>query len=532
VERDSFPDFSGYGIHAVDVGEITLTGRLTNPATPSGTPEMDNVVDGFFVQNASLNISDSWLQNTERGAIMEMSDNTEFKVNTSNITAAAACVFMNFNNNNIVEISQNNLTSGDPGQTQCSAIEILQMESGNQADQVISSNVIRTLGSTGESNGIRLVGVSNFTISDNDIMLDNLNSNAQSRNGVLTFSDNNNLLFSCNQVSSTSPETGAWLYEPVVGFYFKGLSNSTMSCNNFQQTKNGIRFGGEDDNGEDDNMIMANNKLMANSFNRHRDALRIGENALLGPQPYGGNTWSGEEEVGVRYDGGNADQEFFTDNRFIVNGSPNTSVWPGSILDDGDDDIFGWFVLGEQQNNSTCNFSNCTPDQQFNVPVSPCNEVALVYINQEFSFPSHPIEKERQFNRWLHDGLVSTTFEEGTNCNNQLEAYYNQSQTNSLSRLSNLQNVIRTSYESDNYTNGILTNLKGEANIFRGKIIICNEEISQSTSFADSLLWEAERLSNVIELGVRMGSIKHIKNTLRSYREERKDGLSSTIRRL
>ena len=502
---DGDPAFSGYGIHAVDAGEVTLEGRLTDPVNPVGEPEMDNVVDGVFAESVNMiNIKNSWMTNVARGVNTEINPNAEIAIIGNSISSST--IGVNVNNCPAIdlEVSSNVFFSGDPTSSEYN-ISAITIESVLGSTSSIRDNEI-TLNVVSDGvlhSGIYINDSDNIEAVENNITMVNPTQASYTKSYGFRIDEGSGHIFSCNQIAGSDRELKRW------GFKVDNSSGSKYACNYLQDTKNGMQFYGN----------CSNSELTTNEFNRHKIALELATaDTEIGEQSNGGNTWSGEEEVGARFVPNS--QNDLTDSRFEIttpNNCPNDNLWPCNI-EVGGLSSTDWFNFGPGNPAPTCNFeAECGITPLSIAPVNPCNPNSLAIINNEVSSLEYPVGVP-----WLSDrGLYTNLVESNTlpaNCNQVYQNYQNEISITNLGKLVNVERQTKNSYHIDEFTREYLDNNTSEIQELKNKIEMYHELLSQATNSRDSTSLEAEQLYFINKLGEKSAFYRAVIKELNSSR--------------
>ncbi len=518
---DGDPAFSGYGIHAVNLGDVTLEGGLMN--NPTGEPEMTNVVDGVFVEGVNIiNVRNSRMTNVERGVNMEINPNAEIEIIGNAISSSV--IGVNVNNCPAINltIASNSLASGDATSSEdnTSAITI-ESVLGSTSSIIDNEITLNTVSNDVLHTGIYINDSENIEAVENNIIMVDPTQVSYTKSYGFRVDDGGGHIFSCNQVAGSHPGLKRW------GFQVENSAGSKYSCNYLQDTRNGMEFIGD----------CSNSELTTNEFNRHGIALELAtENTKIGPQSNGGNTWSGEEVVGARFVPN--DQNDLTDSRFEIttpNNCPNDNLWPCNI-EVGGLSTTDWFNFGPGNPAPTCNFQNeCSIIPLGISPVNPCNPISLAIINNEVSSLEYPIGVP-----WLSDrGLYTNLLKLNTlpvNCSEVYQDYQHGIRETNLGKLVNVERQINSSYQVDRFTRKHLEDSKEKIENLKEKIVEYNELIIQTTNPNDILSLEEERLYFITQLGQESAFYRVVSREINNFRltkqtniQEHNQQISSTF---
>ncbi len=506
---DDDPAFSGYGIHAVNVGAVTLEGRLTDPANPAGEPEMDNVVDGVFAESVNtINIKNCRMTNVEYGVNVEINPNAEIKIIGNSISSST--IGVNVNNCPAIdlEISSNVFFSGDATSSEYNTSAIT-IESVLGSTSSIRDNEI-TLNTVSDNvlhSGIYINDSENIEAVENNITMVNPTQASYTKSYGFRIDDGGGHLFSCNQIGGSDRDLKRW------GFKVDQSPNSKYACNHFQDTRSGMEFSGD----------CSLSELTTNEFNRHKIALELATaDTKIGSQSNGGNTWSGEEEIGARFVANNFSQ--LNNSRFEIttsntNNCPqiNNNLWPCDI-EVGGLSPTDWFSFGPGSTAPTCNFqTECGITPLGINPNNPCNPVSIEIINNQINSVEYPLGIP-----WLADRGLYTSLEVlnvlPSACTEAYVTYQEEVKPTNLGKLVQIERQTKGSYEIDNFTTNQLVQLRDNIQLFKGKIVEYDDLILQSTNPVDSLALEEDRLGFVKKLGGATATYKTLTNEFNNYR--------------
>ena len=444
-------DYNGTAIYAHG-GRTFASIEQTGFGKLSTNYSFDNCDYGIVTERMNVDVTETIFDDVETGIVVKHGSNRDILVQNNVINAEKNDIQLWYNDfANSIDVNYNDINFGyyafppvPPGGKPFTVHAIKVYETINAHDYTanIHDNYIQFLGTNSNCarGAIRLIGASEYNITDNEIYMAN---NLSDYTGITAMGCDNSII-SCNWIRGSGAFTPSMNNSSITSFV---LGNPvTINCNDFDNTYEGLVIHGPTNSNASSSLVGGNN------FRNHFNALHLTSSAIIGQQIRTGNLWFNTPLTVGGTQGKNAiyDDPIKASNyEIIVN--PNTSIANATPLPSSN-----FIEPSAWVRPDPADPTNSIPNREC-VAVQYCNQFNIASNNEgeldeevmDESINNYPYTPETIW--MLQSELYARLSRDSIllNSDSLYQAFYNNMQNDNIALFENVNEELQTAYDLD-----------------------------------------------------------------------------------